>query len=52
MAWSTQTVNPDPAWGGRAAVERYVAATFKDLGPVGGTVEAALARVADRFPPA
>ena len=35
---------------GRAAVERYVAATFKDLGPVGGSVEGALARVGERFP--
>lgn len=34
---------------GRAAVERYVAATFKDLGPVGGSVEGALTRIADRF---
>lgn len=35
---------------GRAAVQRYVAATLQDLGPVGGSIEGAMARIAERFP--
>jgi hypothetical protein len=37
---------------GLQAVLRYVAATFQDLGPVGGTVEGVADRIRARFPAA